>query len=93
MQNKWPTFPQPSRQRAAGISAEILTALAPLEDLAGTAGLCVLRDPGRPLGHLVLGAGELDVELLLVDGLPERPHGALQLLPHLLPHAVHVAGV
>lgn len=62
-------------------------------DLSSTAGLDTLRTLGRLLGYLIFRPRELDVELLLVDGLPEGPHGALQLLLHLLAHAVHVAGV
>lgn len=63
------------------------------ENLSRAAGLGSLWDPGRLLGHFILGPRELDVELLLVDGLPEGPHGVLQLLLHLLPHTGHVARV
>lgn len=67
-----------------------LTALSLSEDLSRAAGLGTLRYSGRFLGHLILRPRELDVELLFVDRLPESPHSALQLLLHLLPHAVQV---
>lgn len=62
-------------------------------DLSSTAGLNTLWTLGGLLGYLIFRPGELDVELLFVDGLPEGPHGALQLLLHLLAHTVHIAGV
>lgn len=79
-------------QRTAG-RRQKPTALSFLEHLSCAAGLGIIRDPGRFLSHLILRARELNVELLFVNGLPERPHGALQFLLHLLPHAVHVARV
>lgn len=69
------------------------TTLSILKDLSSAAGLHALGTFGGLLSHLVLCPRELDVKLLFVDGLPEGPHGALQLLLHLLAHAVHVTGV
>lgn len=66
------------------------TAFPILQDLSRAAGLGTIWNPGGFPSHLVLRPRELDVELLFVDGLPESPHGALQLLLHLLPHAVHI---
>lgn len=79
-------------QRTAGRQQKP-TALSFMEDLSCAAGLGILRDPGRFLSHLILRARELNVELLFVNGLSERPHGALQFLLHLLPHTVHVTWV
>lgn len=79
-------------QRTAGRQQKP-TALSFMEDLSCAAGLGILRDPGRFLSHLILRARELNVELLFVNGLSERSHGALQFLLHLLPHTVHVTWV
>lgn len=70
-----------------------LTTLPILEDLTRAAGLGSLRNNGWPLGYFVLCSRKLDVELLLVDGLPECPHGALELLLHLLAHTVNITGI
>lgn len=51
-------------------SPRMLTTLPVGEDLSYTAGLISLCLPHGTLGHLVRRAGELNVELLLTDGLP-----------------------
>ena len=71
----------------------MLTTFPVYEDLAGAAGLSALRLARCPLCHLVHGARELDVELLLVDRLAEGAHGILQPLLRLVPNAVHVTQV
>lgn len=48
----------------------MLTTLPVGEDLSYTAGLISLCLAHGTLGHLVRRAGELNVELLLTDGLP-----------------------
>lgn len=82
----------------AGLSAEVGTGLAGhafavLQHLAGATRPRALEGPGWPLGHLVLGACDLDGELLPADGLAESLDGSLQALLRPFPHTVGLAGV
>lgn len=69
------------------------TTLSILKNLSCATCLSTLWTLGGFLGHLVFCPRELDIELLLVDGLPEGSHGALQLLLQLLTYTVHITGV
>lgn len=88
-------FPGPRgrKDRERGCARVGLTACAVLQRLACAACARALRGLGRLLGHLVLGARDLDGEELPADGLPQGPDGSLHALLCPPPHAVRLAGV
>lgn len=69
------------------------TTFSIMEYLSRAAGLSPLRQMGWFLSYFIICSWKLDVELLLVDGLPKCPHGTLQLLLHLLTHTINVASI
>lgn len=58
----------------------LLTTLPVPQDLSGAAGFRAVSRPRQFLGQIVLGAADVQVELLSVYGLAKSSHGLLQTL-------------